>query len=138
VLSLLPVLLVENVAEAAGFYIFALFNAAIYTGVFVIVVTKQLVENPDTGQFLPQQALAQFGCVAVLGVAIGFGTMAQGRDALIALATTQGTVQLIRSSHIVAGAGQGGRGELHTSYNHEWLSQLFQSYTTERENHVPY
>ncbi len=138
VLSLLPVLLVENVAEAAGFYIFALFNAAIYTGLFVIVVTKQLVENPDTGQFLPQQALAQFGCVAVLGVAIGFGTMAQGRDALIALATTQGTVQLIRSSHIVAGAGQGGRGELHTSYNHEWLSQLFQSYTTERENHVPH
>mgnify|MGYP000004305435 CR=1 FL=1 len=128
-LSLFPVLFVDNVAEAAGFYIFALFNAAIYTGLFLIIITNHLRENPTGHRFLPGQAAFQFGCVAVLAAAISYGAIERGKEAVIALATTRGDVQFLQSGYVVAGAGQGTAGQLHVSYNSLWLSQFVQSLT---------
>lgn len=124
-LSLLPVLLARDVQEAAGFYIFALVNAAIYTGLFLVIVLRHFRENVVRGGLrLPGQLALQVGCVAVLGGAIGFGAADHGRDALIALASTEGRVQFLQARSIVAGAGQGSSGQVHMSYNHGWISDL--------------
>lgn len=125
--ALMPVLLANNVTQAGGFYIFALVNAAIYTSLFAIIVANHLRENPSHHQQWPLHAIAQFGCVAVLGVAIGFGTVAQGREAIIALSTTQGELQFLRSGYVVAGAGQGKLGTVHVTYNSQWLAELYQA-----------
>jgi cellulose synthase (UDP-forming) len=136
VLALVPVLFTQNVTEAAGFYIFALLNAAIYTSLFAIIVANHLRENPDVHRKLNGHALAQFGCVAVLGTAIGYGAAAQGRDAVIALATTNGDVQILKLGYVVAGAGQGEYGNFHVTYNSQWLSELFQIRTSGGEKDV--
>lgn len=129
-ISLAPVLLAANVQDAAGFYIFALINAVIYTGLFAVIITNHIRENPTFGRRFTLHATARFGCAAVLGAAIGFGFVARGEDGLIALATTHGDVQLLQSGYVVAGAGQGDYGDLHTTYNSNWLSELFQTITS--------
>ncbi|AKS46938.1 cellulose synthase (UDP-forming) [Octadecabacter temperatus] len=125
--SLVPVLLATNVQDAAGFYIFALINAVIYTSLFAIIIVNHLRENPSRQYQLSKHALAQFAAVAVLGGAIGYGLVMQGRDAAIALATTSGDLQFLQSGYVVAGAGQGNYGNLHVSYNSNWFSDLLQT-----------
>lgn len=122
--SLLPVIFAKDVSQAAGFYIFALVNAAIYTSLFAIIVVNHLRENPMLHRRVTGTLGAQFGCIAVLTAAIGYGTVAQGSDAIIVLATTGGEVRFIQSGFVVAGAGQGRRGQVHVSYNSKWLSDL--------------
>ncbi len=136
VLSLMPVLLADNAADAAGFYFFALVNAALYTGLFLIIVTNHLRENLGGRQHLPGQVAVRFGCVAVLGAAIGYGAFERSHDAVIALATTQGEVQFLQYRYSVAGAGQEASGRVHVSYNSQWLSELIQSLTEGEERDV--
>lgn len=131
-ISLAPVLFANDVSDAAGFYIFALINAVIYTSLFAVIVVNHLRENPSVGRVTVQTA-AQFGCVAFLGGAISIGTVARGEDAIIALATTRGDVQFLLSGYVVAGAGQGDYGELHITYNSDWVSDLFQTATSRGE-----
>jgi cellulose synthase (UDP-forming) len=125
--SLAPVLLINDVQAAAGFYIFALINATIYTSLFAVIIINHLRENPSRHYQLSKHALAQFVSVALLGGAIGYGAATQGRDAAIALATTTGDLQFLQSGYVVAGAGQGNYGNLHVTYNSNWLSELLQT-----------
>ncbi|WP_298261752.1 glycosyltransferase [uncultured Litoreibacter sp.] len=134
--SLAPVIFATNVANAAGFYIFALVNAAIYTSLFAIIVTNHLRETGQLRRWIGADAALQFSCVAALGVAICYGAMAQGREAAIALATTRGQVQLLHSGFVVAGAGQGAQGQLHVAYNPSWVSDLLKVYFSGGEDIV--
>ena len=123
-IALAPVLLADDVSEAPGFYIFALVNAAIYSGLFLVIVVNHIREAPGCGRRPPRGAIGQLACVAVLGLGIAVGFVERGREAAIALATTSGEVSLIRSGYVIAGAGQGMTGHTITTYNADWLSQL--------------
>lgn len=125
--SLAPVLFANDIQNAAGFYIFALINAAIYTSLFAVIIINHLRENPSRQYQFSKHALAQFASVAVLGGAVGYGSVTQGRDAVIALATTNGDLQFLQSGYVVAGAGQGNYGNLHVTYNANWFSELLQT-----------
>jgi cellulose synthase (UDP-forming) len=122
--SLMPVLLVDNVVDAPGFYLFALLNAAIYTGLFLIIVVNHIRENPTLHRTVPGYSVLQFVCVAILGAGIATGLVERSREATIALATTSGEVSLIRSGYRVAGAGQGAVGDVYMTYNDKWFAQL--------------
>ena len=126
--ALLPVLLVDEVAEAPGFYIFALVNAAIYSSLFLVIVVNHIREAPVAYRDVPRDAMAQLACVAVLGLGIAVGFVERGREAAIALASTSSEVSLVRSGYVVAGAGQGRTGDVKSSYNTDWLSQLVESF----------
>jgi cellulose synthase (UDP-forming) len=132
VLSLLPVLLVQDVANSAGFYVFALINAALYCSVFAIIITCHARENKIDIMQWPGQFAAQGACVLGLVAMIVFGAFDHGKGAMVALAATKGDVQLTRAQSIVAGAGQGGPGAVHVVYNAKWLAELFSDYSFER------
>lgn len=132
VVSLLPVLLVENARDSAGFYIFALINAALYTSVFCIIVVNHHREN-HIDPALPRARFAmQSGCVLGLAALISFGLYDRGNAALIALASTKGEIQLTHAQSVVAGAGQGAPGTVHYAYNTNWFSQLISNQVAER------
>jgi len=139
VVSLLPVLIVDGATTAAGFYLFALVNAAIYTALFLIIVTNHLRENANIearsagSRTLPTQMMLQFGCTAALLAAIGYGAAERSREAALALAATRGDIQFLQSGYLVAGAGQGTTGQVHVTYNSQWLSQLLHSLTEGQE-----
>ncbi|MGO4910596.1 glycosyltransferase family 2 protein [Pseudorhodobacter sp. W20_MBD10_FR17] len=132
ILSLLPVLFVQNAQESAGFYFFSLLNAALYTSVFCVIVVQHNREN-RIGRTLPCVRFAtQTGCVLGLAALVSFGLFERGNAALIALASTNGEIQLTRTQSVVAGAGQGAPGTVHTSYNANWLSQLLLNQVAQR------
>lgn len=134
-LSLLPVLLVQNAQDSAGFYVFALINAALYASVFCLIVVNHHREN-HIGPALPRARFAaQTACVLGLAVLITFGLFDRGNAALIALASTTGEIQLTRTQSVVAGAGQGAPGTVHISYNTDWFSDLIFNKAAER--HAP-
>jgi cellulose synthase (UDP-forming) len=131
-LSLLPVILVQDAAESAGFYVFALLNAALYCSVFAIIVRAHAVENQLRlsvwqGRFATQAV----SLIALVGVMV-FGVFEHSQFAMAALAATKGEVQLTRSQSIVAGAGQGASGQVQLVYNPEWLTQLLSPNSLER------
>ncbi len=131
-LSLLPVIFVQNAADSAGFYIFALINAALYTSIFVIIVVNHHREN-DVGRSLrPARFAAQSGCVLGLAALIALGALDRGNAALVALASTRGDLHLTRVQSIVAGAGQGAPGTVRVTYNANWFSDFFTEQTAER------
>lgn len=131
-LSLLPLFLVQNAQDSAGFYIFALINAALYTGIFITIIVNHHRENA-IGPALPRTRFAaQTGCVLGLAVLITVGLFDHGNAALVALASTKGDVQLTRAQSIVAGAGQGAPGTVHIILNTDWLSQLLSNQVAER------
>ncbi|SEO15725.1 cellulose synthase (UDP-forming) [Pseudorhodobacter antarcticus] len=132
VLSLLPVLLVQDVANSAGFYVFALINAALYCSVFAIIITCHARENRIGMLQWPGQFAAQGACVLGLVAMIVFGAFDHGKGAMVALAATKGDVQLTRAQSIVAGAGQGGPGAVHVVYNAKWFAELLSDYRFER------
>ena len=132
ILSLLPVLMVKNVQESAGFYIFALINATLYTSVFVIITVNHHRENRIGRALRPARFMAQTACVMGLAAMIAFGVFDRGNAALVALASTKGDIQLTRTQSIVAGAGQGTAGSVHVTYNTNWFYQLLSNSAVER------
>lgn len=132
VLSLLPVIFVENAGESAGFYIFALINATLYTSVFVIIIVNHHRENRVGLSLWPARFAAQSACVLGLAAMITFGVFDRGNAALIALASTKGDVHLTRVQSIVAGAGQGAPGTVRVTYNASWFHQFVSNLTAER------
>ncbi len=123
VASLAPVLLIDNVAQSAGFYVFALLNAVLYCTVFTIIIRCHAKENHGRVPFWSLQPLAMFG----LAAAIVFGSFDHGKDAVVALVATKGQVQLTRTQSIIAGAGQGDPGSVYITYNEQWLNQLLET-----------
>jgi cellulose synthase (UDP-forming) len=131
-LSLLPVFWVQEAQNSAGFYVFALVNAALYTSIFVAIVVNHHRENA-IGPALPRTRFAAHTAL-VLGLAalITFGVYDRGNAALIALASTKGDLQLTRVQSVVAGAGQGAPGAVHITFNNNWFSNFLSNQTAER------
>lgn len=127
--ALAPVLFVPNVDDAPGFYLFALFNAAIYSGLLLLIITNHLRQNAELWSVSPIQSVGQYSTAAVLGVCVALGTVARGGDAVVALAATHTEVQLVQHGFVVAGAGQGAYSDVKAVYNNRWLSELFENLT---------
>ncbi len=133
ILSLLPVLLAGDVQESAGFYVFALINAILYTSVFIIIVVNHHRENQIGRRLRPARFMAQAACILGLAGMISLGFIERGHAALMALASTKGDIQLTRAQFIVAGAGQGASGDVHVTFNTNWLFQLLSNPAVERQ-----
>ena len=127
-ISILPVLMIEQANQAAGFYIFALINGALYTSVFMVILLKHLSENSLMIGSWKGQTLAQFACVALTAAGLVFAAGARGNAGLIALADTRSSIRIFIPTYVVAGAGQGGeKAPYDMVYNSDWWSQLIVS-----------
>ena len=132
--SLLPVLLIEDITNAAGFYVFALINAGLYTLLFLVIVVNHLRESGVGLRHWPLRTALQFVCVAALAGFIFVGFVQRGNAALVALSTTEGPVEIYRPQFVVSGAGRGSSGNQIMTYNPDWYYQLFNPFKAQRSD----
>jgi len=131
-MSLLPVLLVEHILDAAGFYIFALINAIIYTVLFFVIAHKHLQENQIRIFNWPLRTAAQMGCVVLLSGFIMVGFVERTNAALVALTDTGGKIKIFKPYFPVSGAGRSTTSSPVMAYDPDWYSQLLNSLISQR------
>ncbi|TCO73339.1 glycosyltransferase family 2 protein [Rhodovulum euryhalinum] len=116
-MAILPVILVEDAGNAAGFYLLCLFNAFLYLIVLAVAIVHHMRQNmPDWPGLLfrygPQVAVV----VSLLGL-MAFSGWLRGMQSLHYLSTGLGPYQFTKLEFLVSGAGQGGRKSMHYSFD---------------------
>ena len=105
---ILPVLLVDDLGEARGFYFLTLLNGAVYAAIVAVIVFHHLKDNGlglrQALRALPAQVLAVPALVALLGAAL----VTRGPESLLALSYGLIEADLVRYEYVVSGAGMGG------------------------------
>ncbi len=118
-LSILPVLLVQNAYQTRGFYVFAIINACFYILLVFMIVLQHARENTvryRTRFYQPALAASLLALVALPSLA----TAERGRDGIEALAWGTRSFTLFDDRFSVAGAGVGGRDAHTTVFNPRW------------------
>lgn len=105
---ILPVLFVDDLREAMGFYFLALLNGAVYAAIVAVIVVHHLKDNGlpvrRALQALPAQVLAVPALAALLLAAL----VHRGPESLLALGYGLIDADLVRYEYVVSGAGMGG------------------------------
>ncbi|MDX3975772.1 MAG: glycosyltransferase [Shinella sp.] len=117
--SISPVLFIEDAGQTRGFYIFAIINTCFYIFLIFMIVHQHARENKIRYRtaFYQRAFAASLFCLAVLpGVAI----VDRGRDGIEALAWGTESFTLFDDRFSVAGAGVGGRDVHSTVFNPRW------------------
>ncbi|PRD41302.1 N-acetylglucosaminyltransferase [Phyllobacterium phragmitis] len=121
IVSVLPVLLIDNAGETRGFYLFAIVNAVLYTALLLVIVIQHARENAVRVKrrgYRPAMAAALLSLVILPGIA----TAERGKDGLEALTWGAGRLSVFEERYSVAGAGIGGTRLRRTVFNPRWLS----------------
>lgn len=121
VASVLPVLLIEDATKTRGFYIFALFNAALYTLLLLIILVQHARENVVRYR----TAIYRPGMAASLMVLVMLPVLAsyeRGKEGLESLAWSSSRLSLFETKYLVAGAGSSLRDQRTMTFKPRWLS----------------
>ena len=117
-LSILPVLLVDEAYDTRGFYLFAIINAGFYLLLILVIVLQHARENAvRTRSRLYRPALAS-GLVTLCAV-VSLATVERGRDGLEAL-TRAKSFTIFDDRFSASGAGVGRRDIHKTVFNPRW------------------
>ena len=107
--SALPSLVISDIRQALGFYIFASMNALIYGLLLAVILIRHAKENGIPRQRRSIRTVALQGCVvALLGVVMLAGIERNGFKGLEAIAWGTEDIGITNVTYSVAGAGQGG------------------------------
>ncbi len=118
-ISIIPVLLVQDAYQTRGFYVFAIINACFYILLIFMIVLQHARENTvryRTRFYQPALAASLLALVVLPGLA----TAERGRDGIEALAWGTRSFTLFDDRFSVAGAGVGGRDTHKTVFNPRW------------------
>ncbi|KAJ54945.1 N-acetylglucosaminyltransferase [Actibacterium mucosum KCTC 23349] len=130
-MSALPVLMVDNLTKAGGFYVLSLLYAGIYAGAFASILIRHLRENAvDWQRYVPRLS-TQFAASVFLIALVGASFWARGTHGLHALTVGLGPYQVTEMRFYVSGAGQS-QGRVHYQFRKDildWPKSLL-----EREN----
>ncbi|WP_246082548.1 glycosyltransferase family 2 protein [Rubellimicrobium rubrum] len=113
---LLPVLAVERLDVAKGFYALILVTGLLYTATVVVIVLRHLSENDWAFVGRVKDAAVQFGILATLALLAGFTTSARLAEGVYGLSIGAGRINPVEARFQVAGAGGGMAGRL----SYEW------------------
>uniref|UniRef100_Q6W2D5 Cellulose synthase catalytic subunit [UDP-forming] n=2 Tax=Sinorhizobium fredii (strain NBRC 101917 / NGR234) TaxID=394 RepID=Q6W2D5_SINFN len=116
--AVLPVLLIDDVGEAKGFYLFSIMNAAIYGLLLVVIVLRHEWENRLAAIprfYRPAMAAGLLSLIALPGIA----TAEHGKDSLEALSWGSDHLRLFEERYTVAGAG--GATSRKTVFRPRWI-----------------
>lgn len=118
--SAIPVLVFDDVQSAAGFYLFAIFNAVIYALLLVVILVRHVIENrigwhANARPFALQASLA-CAVMALPSVAL----WSRGIEGLHGLEQGAGQLKLTRVTYPVSGAGQGGPEVRYYRFSPHW------------------
>lgn len=128
-ISLLPVLLMKDISEAAGFYLLAVLNTVVYSAALAVMVIRHCRENSIRISRYPQRLLPQYAAVLGLAVLAASGIWTRGTQSLHALTTGLGSYQMTEARYYASGAGQP-QGQVNYRFKRNWKPLM----NTEREN----
>ena len=120
----MPILLATDLSQSAGFVLFSLANALIYTLLLAVIVVKHGRENNIRWVQQPVRALTQMGVVASLVMAMLLSLNTHGARSVFALSYGTDVISLAEPQVKVAGAGTGKAGAVVYRINvgSEWLA----------------
>lgn len=123
VISLGVVIGIDDVTDAAGFYVLAFANAALYSALFLVIVVKHLQEQQIKLSAVSVKAVAQILAVFVL-VSLGSQAVAlRGAQGVYAITAGMGPVRVVKPMFYVSGAGQAAPGQLRYEFYLPWWSE---------------
>lgn len=102
---ILPVLLVEGVQEARGFYLLLTFNAIIYTVIVGVIVVHHRKESGTDWRGQARDTVSQFGFAVALAVMAVAALVLRAPESVHALAYGLEPLRLTRAEYVVSGAG---------------------------------
>ncbi|MBT2130605.1 glycosyltransferase family 2 protein [Aliiroseovarius lamellibrachiae] len=122
--AVVPILLATDLSQSAGFVLFSLANALIYTLLLAVIVVKHGRENNIRWVQQPVRALTQMGVVASLVMAMLLSLNTHGARSVFALSYGTDVISLAEPQVKVAGAGTGKAGAVVYRINvgSEWLA----------------
>lgn len=109
-LSVAPVLLLADVGDARGFYLFAGLNAAIYITLLAVIIFMHAKENGLLSAAPSFRTITQVACVGLLAILPAQAFALRAPIGLEAIEIGAGPVKLTRATYSVAGAGMGSAG----------------------------
>jgi len=120
IMSIFPVLVVNDVSDAAGFFLLSLMNAVAYSILVAVVVLRHVVENGIRWRLNPFYHGAQFATAAMLLVLTVSSVWLRGLESLHSLATGLDPLQVTDAQFVVSGAGQAKPGTLRYFLSFDW------------------
>ncbi len=116
-----PVLWVDDLVEARGFWLLALFTGTLYAITTAVIVLKHLAgAGLPALRVRPATATVQLVTVAGLFGMIGVAASERGMESLYALNVGLGPLQIVRPVHTISGAGQGFGGATEYRFDPRW------------------
>lgn len=115
---IVPVLAMDGVTEARGFYLLSLFGGVLYSTTVAVIVGRHLAE---TGlRWWRGTAALSSGALVGLMVLIGTSFALRGAEGLHALTIGAAPFQVTKTQFIVSGAGGGAPGQVRIGYQFNW------------------
>ena len=118
--ALMPVLMIDNVDDAQGFYVLSLVNAAIYSSIVLSIVVRH---RRDCGFGLRDQWRAttfQLGSVTALMLLLALAMVARGAQSAYALSMGLSPIQLASPEYPLSGAGMDLTTKIRYKFDPQW------------------
>lgn len=122
---IVPVLMVDHVFEAKGFYFLTLLNGSIYAIIATVIVIRHIQDNKVRLRAALTQIPIQLASVPVLLVLLIYALGLRGPESLLALSVGIGQDQMVRYEYVVSGAGMGDAGTVRYRWDPEFLRSFF-------------
>jgi cellulose synthase (UDP-forming) len=122
---IIPVLLIDQVVDARGFYFLTLLNGSIYAAITAVIVIRHVRDNHIRLRDAITQIPIQLVAVPLLLGLIVFALGTRGPESLLALSIGIGNDEMVRYEYIVSGAGMGDAGIVRYRWNPDFLRSLF-------------
>ena len=118
---ILPVLIIDQVFRAKGFYFLTLLNGSIYAIISGVIVIRHLRDNHIGFKRALAQIPAQLAVIPLLGVLVVSAFVLRAPESLLALSVGIGQDQMVRYEYVVSGAGLGNAGTVRYRWDSDFL-----------------
>lgn len=119
-LALAPILLVDDVSEAKGFYILGLINAVLYISLFMIIVVRHFREGEISIWTQGASGAAYCSIAVILAILAGSAAWMRGPESVLALSIGIEPVHVVQTKFVVSGAGSAPPGTLKYFFDIGW------------------
>jgi len=118
---ILPVLMIDQVYRAKGFYFLTLLNGSIYAIISGVIVIRHVRDNHVGFKRALAQIPAQLAVIPLLGVLVVSALVLRAPESLLALSVGIGQDQMVRYEYVVSGAGLGNAGTVRYRWDSDFL-----------------
>ena len=121
---ILPVLLVNELDEALGFYFITLMNGSIYAIITIVIVIRHIRDNAIPIRRALSAIPIQVLTVPMLSVLLIWALVFRGPESILALSVGLVDAEIVSYEYMVSGAGMGGGDNVRFRWNPEFWNDL--------------